>query len=92
MAKARAHVIIRGKVQGVYFRLETKEHADLLGVTGWVKNRPDGAVEGLFEGDRESVEKLIDWCWEGPPMAAVSDVQVEWKHYRGEFAGFDIVY
>lgn len=90
MAKARAHVIISGKVQGVYFRIETLEQALPLGVAGWVRNKPDGTVEGVFEGDREKVEELIHWCRQGPPKAAVSGVHTEWEEYTGDFTDFKI--
>lgn len=90
MAKARAHVIVSGKVQGVYFRAETRDQAAALGVAGWVRNRPDGTVEGVFEGTKENVEKLIHWCRQGPPRAKVSGVQAEWQDYRGEFNNFVI--
>ncbi len=92
MSKVRAHVIISGMVQGVYFRAETRDQALWLGVTGWVKNKPDGRVEGLFEGEREGVEKLISWCRQGPPEAEVSDVAVTWESYRGEFPKFKITF
>lgn len=92
MSNARAHVIISGTVQGVYFRAETRDQALALGVTGWVKNRPEGSVEGLFEGKREAVEKLISWCRQGPPDADVSDVAVTWESYRGEFPKFKITF
>lgn len=90
MPEARAHVVISGKVQGVYYRVETRDQARSLGVTGWVRNMPDGRVEGLFEGERGYVEKLIEWCRQGPPRARVSDVTVEWQAGRGEFCGFEI--
>ncbi len=90
MSDVRAHVIISGMVQGVCFRAETRYQALALGVTGWVKNRPEGSVEGLFEGKREDVEKLISWCRQGPPEAEVSDVAVAWESYRGEFPKFRI--
>lgn len=92
MSKVRAHVIISGRVQGVYFRAETRDQAMLLGVTGWVKNRPDGSVEGLFEGEQEDVEKLISWCRQGPPGAEVSGVKLEWESYKGEFTKFKITF
>ena len=90
--KVRAHVIISGRVQGVFFRMETKQAADRLGVFGWVKNRRDGTVEALFEGDRDRVEALLEWCKEGPGHAQVSDVSIDWEDYAGEFSGFDITY
>lgn len=90
MPEARARVIISGKVQGVYYRVETRDQAVSLGVGGWVRNLRDGRVEGLFEGERGSVEKLIEWCRQGPPRADVSDVAVEWQDCRNEFSGFEI--
>ncbi len=88
--KARAHAIISGRVQGVFFRMETKRAADELGVFGWVKNLLDGTVEAVFEGDRDRVDAMLDWCREGPPAAKVTDVAVNWEDYAAEFTGFNI--
>ena len=88
--KARAHAIISGRVQGVFFRMETKRAADGFGVFGWVKNRLDGTVEAVFEGDSHRVDAILDWCREGPPAAKVTDVYIDWEDYTGEFSGFDI--
>jgi acylphosphatase len=88
--KARAYVVISGRVQGVFFRMETKKAADQLGVFGWVRNQLDGTVEAVFEADRDRVEAIIDWCREGPPIAKVADVNVIWEDYTGEFNGFNI--
>ena len=88
--KARAHAIISGRVQGVFFRMETKRAAGGIGVFGWVKNRRDGTVEAVFEGDRDQVDAILEWCREGPPAAKVTDVNVSWEDYTGEFTGFDI--
>jgi acylphosphatase len=90
--KVRAHAIISGRVQGVFFRVETKHAADGFGVFGWVKNRRDGRVEVLFEGDQDRVGAVLEWCKEGPAHAQVSDVLVDWQDYVGEFSGFDITY
>ncbi len=90
--KVRAHVIISGRVQGVYYRSSMKDEALALGVCGWVKNRPDGSVEGVLEGGREQVEKLIEWCRQGPPMAEVTDVVADWSDFTGEFTGFKIAF
>ena len=90
--KVRAHTIISGRVQGVFFRVETKRAADGFGVFGWVKNRSDGTVEALFEGDQGRVDAMLEWCQEGPAHAQVSDVKVEWEDYAGEFTTFDITY
>jgi acylphosphatase len=83
-AEARALVVIRGHVQGVFFRDETRRRARSLGVAGWVANRPDGAVEAVFEGRREAVESMVDWCRRGPSGARVDDVQMAWEDPRGE--------
>jgi acylphosphatase len=88
----RAHVIISGRVQGVFFRAETQRAAQRLGVRGWVRNRPDRTVEAVFEGPSQSVHQAVDWCWKGSPMAAISDVQVHWETFSGEFEDFSINY
>jgi acylphosphatase len=76
-------------VQGVYFRGETRERARSLGVAGWVRNRPDGAVEAMFEGAGERVESMVAWCRRGPAGARVDDVAVDWQQPDGE-QGFSI--
>ena len=88
--RARAHLVIKGRVQGVFFRLETCEQATTQGLTGWVRNKPDGTVEILVEGHRKDIEKLIAWCRQGPTMAEVTGVTVNWEHHTGEFAKFAI--
>ena len=90
MAKARAHLIIHGRVQGVFFRYSTKEAADPLGVTGWVRNRRDGTVEVVAEGEKERVEELVNWCHHGPPHSRVTDVEVNWEDPTGEFDSFQM--
>lgn len=86
----RASVRIEGLVQGVCYRLETRREARRLGATGWVRNRADGSVEGVFEGAREPVNSLIGWCRRGPPGARVKRVDVTWEAPTGEFEEFDI--
>ncbi len=88
--KAGARVIVTGRVQGVYFRMATRRAVLGRGVSGWVRNRPDGTVEALFEGDRAAVDDAVDWCRKGPPSARVERVDVEWGVYTGEFESFDI--
>ena len=90
--KVRAHANISGRVQGVFFRMETKRAADRIGVYGWVKNLRDGTVEAIFEGNQDQVDTILAWCKEGPPSAQVSDVKLEWQDYTGEFSGFDVSY
>lgn len=90
MAKARAHLIITGMVQGVMFRYSTQDEAERLGLTGWVRNRRDGTVEAVAEGEKQKVEQLVEWCHHGPPHARVSRVDVHWEEPGGEFEGFKI--
>jgi acylphosphatase len=85
----RAHVLVRGAVQGVFFRAEMRDRARSLGVEGWVQNNPDGAVEAVFEGDDERVESMVDWCRRGPAGARVADVEASWAAPEGE-TGFSI--
>ena len=88
--KARAHVYISGYVQGVCFRAYAHDLARQIGVNGWVRNLFDGRVEAVFEGERDKVEKMINFCRCGPQGADVSDVEVKWDDYKGEFSDFDI--
>ena len=88
----RAHVIISGMVQGVFFRSETRDEAKKLGVKGWVRNLSDGRVEAVFEGEEENVKKLIEFCRRGPPGARVTDVDIIWENYTGEFRNFEVRY
>jgi acylphosphatase len=88
----RAHVIIRGMVQGVYFRAHTRDEAKAHNVTGWVKNRSDGGVEAVFEGSEDGVKKVVAWCHKGPAWAQVTDVQVDWQDHAGEFKDFSITW
>ena len=90
--QVRAHVIITGRVQGVFFRVETQRAAERFGVAGWVRNRPEGTVEAVFEGDPESVDAVLQWCHEGPNLAVVKKVDVSWQDFSGEYNRFDITY
>ena len=92
MEKVGAQISIKGKVQGVFYRLETQKAAKKLGVSGWVRNQPDGTVAVLAEGQRADVEALIVWCQTGSPMADVSKVDVEWAAFSGRHHDFKIVY
>jgi acylphosphatase len=89
--KARAHVYVSGRVQGVFFRAETANVARRLGVDGWVRNLPDDRVEAIFEGEKENVEKAVEFCRRGPPGAYVKDLEVKWEDWKGEFQGFGIM-
>ncbi len=86
--QVRAHVFISGRVQGVGYRFSTIEQADNLGVTGWVRNLPDGRVEAVFEGNQAAVEEMIRWCHRGPRSAVVKDVAVEYEEPEG-LRGFE---
>jgi len=90
--KVRAHVLIKGRVQGVFFRSEIQDEALRKGVTGWVRNLPDGKVEALFEGEKDKIDALIEYCRRGPPGARVTRVEVTWENYTGEFRSFNIRY
>ncbi len=90
--RVEAHVLISGKVQGVWFRANTKEKARQLNIKGWVRNLPDGRVEAVFQGEKEMVEEMIKWCYKGPPLAEVENVEVEWKEPEEEFEDFSILY
>ena len=87
----RAHVYVSGDVQGVFFRDSTRQKAEQLGLSGWVKNLPDGRVEALFEGPRQKVREIVSWCEQGPPHAAVENVEVELDTAREDLAGFEVL-
>jgi acylphosphatase len=90
--KARVHVFVSGRVQSVFFRAETVDMADRLGLGGWVRNLPDGRVEALFEGEKEDVEKALDFCRRGPPHAHVQNLDLKWEEWKGEFRNFRVAY
>ncbi|HEY7535862.1 MAG TPA: acylphosphatase [Thermodesulfobacteriota bacterium] len=92
MDKERVNVIIRGRVQGVFYRASAKEKAIELELTGWVKNRGDKTVEIVAEGQRKKLDELVEWCTMGPPDAYVTDVEVKWESYTGEFIEFSVKY
>ena len=86
----RVRVIVKGRVQGVYFRASTVQQARHLGLTGWVTNRHDGSVELVAEGQSDKIEELIAWCRQGPPEARVDEVDLQRQGFRGEFTEFRI--
>lgn len=88
----RMHVIISGRVQGVFFRAYTRETAVALKLTGWVRNLHDGSVEATFEGDDKNVESMLEWCRKGPTHAIVKRVDATEESYTGEFRDFRITY
>jgi len=89
--QAQLHVLIEGRVQGVFFRAATRDEARAWGLAGWVRNLPDGRVEALFEGERPALEKMLAWCRQGPPYAYVDHLEVEWLPYLGDLADFYVV-
>ena len=90
--KARAHVFVSGRVQGVFFRSQTKHNADRHGVKGWVRNLPDGRLEAVFEGEEEAVQALVDFCKQGPSGARVTNMDLTWEDYTGKLDRFQIKY
>jgi acylphosphatase len=91
MGQKRIHLVVRGRVQGVYFRASTQREAKRLGLTGWVKNRPDGGVEIVAEGEEDQVKDLLSWAQHGPSTARVEGLDTRWRSYTGEFSDFRIV-
>jgi acylphosphatase len=93
MAAVRADLIIKGRVQGVCYRMETEDAARRIGgLTGWVRNKRDGSVEVMVEGEKEKIEQLIAWCWKGPMLAKVMEIKTEWLKPTGEFRDFRTTY
>jgi len=90
--KIRAHIIVSGRVQGIFFRSETRHKAKKHGVKGWVRNLRDGGVEAVFEGTEKAVKDLIEFCKRGPSVARVTHVDVKLESYTGEFKDFQIRY
>ena len=83
-------VVVSGRVQGVFFRQTTRDLARQHGLRGWVLNRPDGRVEAVFQGPAAAVERMIGWCHDGPPGAAVTSVEVREEQPAESFPGFAI--
>jgi acylphosphatase len=92
MSKERVNIIVRGRVQGVFYRARTKEKAIELELNGWVKNRMDGTVEIVAEGTKEDLERLVDWSKYGPEDAHVTKVEVKWQPFVDEFSDFTVQY
>ena len=89
-SKVRAHVFVKGKVQGVLFRYTTRGEANMRALNGWVRNMSDGRVEAVFEGDKEKVDEMVAYCHYGPSAAKVSSVKVIKEEYTGVYTGFSI--
>jgi acylphosphatase len=90
--KICVRAIISGRVQGVFFRMETRKAAQRIGVSGWVKNKEDGTVEALFEGEKERVDSVLKWCRKGPPLSEVEKVSLSREEFTGNYNSFDITY
>jgi acylphosphatase len=90
--KVRVHVLIEGRVHGVFFRASTRDEARARGLAGWVRNRADGRVEAVFEGDKAVVDNMLAWCRKGPPYAYVDHVDINWQPYQGDLLDFRVVF
>lgn len=89
---SNVHVIISGRVQGVWFRASTKQKAEMLGLTGWVRNTNDGRVEAVFEGDNDKLDEMIKWCYKGPSLSKVDKVDIKKQKPTDGFDDFSIRY
>ncbi len=87
----RKHVYLSGRVQGVYFREYTRQMAQKLKITGWVRNLRDGRVEAIFEGSEPAVAEMLRWCNQGPPAAMVENIEDTDEAYHGDFPDFKIL-
>jgi acylphosphatase len=83
-------MVVRGRVTGVFFRASAQREARRLGVTGWVKNKTENAIEIMAEGDEDAIKEIINWSQHGPSAARVDQCDVRWRSYTGEFADFRI--
>ena len=92
MDEVRVRVVISGQVQGVFFRASTQQEAEKRHLKGWVRNLGSGQVEAIFQGKSPDVEKIVEWCHQGPPAAKVSDVALTWEAPNPSEACFQILY
>lgn len=92
MSKKQTEIIARGLVQGVTYRYNTQKKAEELGLIGWVRNEQDGTVKIIVQGEEEDLQKLIDWCKNGPEFAKVEEIVVNWQKPTEEFKSFEIKY
>ena len=88
--KSRAHLIINGRVQGVFYRAHAQKMAKKLDLTGWVKNNIDRSVEVVIEGEESTIKEFVKLCNKGPMLAKVDSINTSWEKYTGEFATFSI--
>jgi acylphosphatase len=91
MALKLLQLFVRGRVQGVFFRASAQREARRLGLGGWVRNRVDGSVEILAEGEEQAIRELYGWAQKGPSAARVDRVETRWRSYTGEFSDFRIL-
>ncbi len=87
----QAHIFVSGNVQGVWYRQFVKKNSIKLGITGWVRNLPDNRVEAVFQGNKEVIAQMIKLCQEGPPLAEVKKVLVDWEEAEEEFKEIMII-
>jgi len=88
--RERAHVYVSGRVQGVFFRDATRQKAEELGLSGWVRNLSDGRVEALFEGPSDTVRQAVQWCEGGTPEASVDNVDADFEEAKGDLESFEM--
>jgi len=91
MGQKRLHLIVRGRVQGVFYRASAQREARRLGLTGWTKNRHDASVEVIVEGEEDQVKDFLAWAQQGPSTARVDKTETRWRSYTGEFPDFRIL-
>ena len=92
MEKQRTHVLVSGKVQGVFFRQALKVIAKKNNVVGWVRNLPDKRVEAILEGDSKSVNLVIEWAKIGPANSHVDNIEINNEEFKSEFSTFEVLY
>ena len=92
MKKTRIHIFVSGKVQGVFFRDSVLKRAEKLGVFGWIQNLENGVVEAVFEGDKDKVDKMVQYMRKGPLFAKVKEIDIDEQRYSNEFKDFQIKY
>ena len=92
MKQQRVHILVSGKVQGVFFRQALKVVAKKNNVLGWVRNLKDGCVEAILEGDNKSINSVIEWTRIGPANSRVDNIQITDEHYSGDFQNFEVRY
>ncbi|MEH0022080.1 MAG: acylphosphatase [Desulfobacter sp.] len=90
--KIAVQVKVTGRVQGVFFRAETRKAAQKFRLEGFVKNMPDGSVQALLQGSRKNVDQMLEWCWQGSPLSGVDGVNSQPIAVQPDIMGFDIRY